>query len=88
MTSFRAEECGQDGSLTFDKACGQINCMKLGKDGNLAEACAHVLFLQLVLLLLPLLLLLVLLVLQLLLLLLLCILWLMLLAPTFYTPLI
>ena len=87
MTSFRAEECGQDGSLTFDEACGQINCMKLGKDGNLAEACAHVLFLQLVLLLLPLLLLLVLLVLQLLLLLL-CILWLMLLAPKFYTPLI
>ena len=74
MTSFRAEECGQDGSLTFDEACGQINCMKLGKDGNLAEACAQVLFLQLVLLLLPLLLLL----LQLLqlLLLLLCILWL------------
>ena len=75
MTSFRAEECGQDGSLTFDEACGQINCMKLGKDGNLAEACAQVLFLQLVLLLLPLLLLLF-------------ILWLMLLAPKFYTPLI
>ena len=67
MTSFRAEECGQDGSLTFDEACGQINGMKLGKDGNLAEACAQVLFLQLVLLLL--------LPLLLLLLLLLCILW-------------
>ena len=79
MTSFRAEECGQDGSLTFDEACGQINCMKLGKDGNLAEACAQVLFLQLVFLLLPPLLLL---------LLLLCILWLMLLAPKLYTPLI
>ena len=78
MTSFRAKECGQDGSLTFDEACGQINCMKLGKDGNLAEACAQVLFLQLVLLLLPLLLLL----------LLLCILWLMLLAPKLYTLLI
>ena len=77
MTSFRAEECGQDGSLTFDEACGQINCMKLGKDGNLAEACAQVLFLQLVLLLLPLLLLL-----------LPCILWLVLLAPKLYTPLI
>ena len=77
MTSFRAEECGQDGSFTFDEACGQINCMKLGKDGNLAEACAQILFLQLVLLLLPLLLLL-----------LLCILWLMLLAPKLYTPLI
>ena len=50
--------------------------MKLGKDGNLAEACAQVLFLQLVLLLLPLLLLL------------LCILWLMLLAPKLYTLLI
>ena len=71
MASFRAEECGQDGSLAFDEACGQINGMKLGKDGNLAEACAQVLFLQLVLLLVPLLLLL--------LLLLLCILWLMLL---------
>ena len=81
MTSFRAEEGGQDGSLTFDEACGQINGMKLGKDGNLAEACAQVLFLQLVLLLLPLLLLL-------LLLLLLCILWLMLLAPKLYTSLI
>ena len=76
MTSFRAEECGKDGSLTFDEACGQINGMKLGKDGNLAEACAKVLFLQLVLLLLPLLLLLQLL---LLLLLLPCILWLVLL---------
>ena len=31
MTSFRAEEGGQDGSLTFDEACGQINGMKLGK---------------------------------------------------------
>ena len=51
MTSFRAEECGQDGSLTFDEACGQINGMKFGKNGNLAEACAQVLFLQLVLLL-------------------------------------
>ena len=46
MTSLRAEECGQDGSFTFDEACGQINCMKLGKDGNLAEACAQVLFLK------------------------------------------
>ena len=35
MASFRAEEGGQDGSLTFDEACGQINGMKLGKDGNL-----------------------------------------------------
>ena len=31
MTSFRAEECGQDGSLTFDEACGQINGMKLAR---------------------------------------------------------
>ena len=29
MTSFRAEEGGQDGSLAFDEACGQINGMKL-----------------------------------------------------------
>ena len=29
MTSFRAEEGGQDGSLTFDEACGQISGMKL-----------------------------------------------------------
>ena len=88
MTSLRAEECGQDGSFTFDEACGQINCMKLGKDGNLAEACAQVLFLQLVLSLLPLLQQQQQLLLLLLLLLLLCILWLMLLAPKLYTPLI
>ncbi|OLP80242.1 hypothetical protein AK812_SmicGene39368 [Symbiodinium microadriaticum] len=28
-TSFRAEEGGQDGSLTFDEACGQLSGMKL-----------------------------------------------------------
>ena len=29
MTSFRAEEGGQDGSLTFDEASGQISGIKL-----------------------------------------------------------